>query len=155
MKKRMFPILALGLLSMTGFAVTATATSGDDEPKLAASKSGKDVFCRVKLKIHNQLDQAIQLDKVRISSSTEAGFYSEFELSGSRYRPVSGATLPLPTVDVMVPAGHKLATAITYRKQITAGKDAKFSAAKTDEKGAGAVQPACSLAGQELTVTIN
>lgn len=154
MKKRLFPMLALGLLSMTGFAMTAAAT-GDDEPKLEATKSGKDLFCRVKVKIHNNVDQTIQVDKLRISSSTEPGFYSEFDLNGSRYRPVSGATIATPTIDVMVPAGHKVSSEITYRKQITAGKDPKFSGPKTDKWGAGAIQPACSLAGQDLLLTVH
>lgn len=151
MKKKVLPILALACMSLTGFAYTA---AGADEPKLEASKSGKETFCRVKIKIHNELDQTIQVDKLRISSNTEPGFYSEFELNGSRYRPVSGATVPTPMLDVMVPAGHKLATAITYRKQITAGKDPKFSQPKSDDWGAGAIQPVCSLSGQELTLTI-
>lgn len=152
MKKKVLPILALACMSLTGFAYTA---AGADEPKLEASKSGKDLFCRVKVKIHNNVDQTIQVDKLRISSSTEPGFYSEFDLNGSRYRPVSGATIATPTIDVMVPAGHKVSSEITYRKQITAGKDPRFSAPKTDSWGAGAIQPACSLAGQDLLLTVH
>jgi hypothetical protein len=152
MKTKMLSALALAFLT-TGIGV-GTAQADGDEPKLEA-KSGKELFCRVKVKFSNKLDQAIQIDRLRVSSSTDAGFFSEFELSGSRYRPVSGATVHTPELDVMVPAGHKLATEVTYRKQITAGKNPKFSQPKTEDWGAGAIQPACSLAGQELTLTIN
>jgi hypothetical protein len=151
MKTRILPLLAVALLT-TGFGMSAASA---DDPKLEATKSGKELFCRAKVKVNNKLDQTIQLDKIRISSSEEPGFYSEFELSGSRYRPVSGASLPMPMLEVMVPSGHKLVTEISYRKQITAGKDAKFSQPKSDKWGAGAIQAPCTLAGQELTVTIN
>ncbi|MBK8234796.1 MAG: hypothetical protein IPK74_04500 [Deltaproteobacteria bacterium] len=151
MKNRMFAAAAL-LLATTALAVPSAQA---DDPGLTASKTGKETFCRVRVKVKNALDQTIQLDKIRISSSSDAGFYSEFELSGSRYRPVSGATLPVPTVDVMVPAGHKVASALTYRKQITAGANPKFSQPKSDSWGAGAIQPACSLDGQELLLTVH
>jgi len=151
MKKYILSILALTVMA-TGFAASAAPS---DDPKLEASKTGKDVFCRAKVKIENGLDQTMQIDRVRVSSSTEPGFYSEYEVSGSRYRPVSGATVPTPMLDVMVPAGHKLAVEVTYRKQITAGKDARFSAPKTDKAGAGAIQPGCTLGGQDLGIRVN
>lgn len=151
MKKSMFAVATL-LLATTALAVPSAQA---EDPGLTASKSGKELFCRVKVKVKNTLDQTIQLDKIRISSSSDAGFYSEFELSGSRYRPVSGATLPMPTLDVMVPAGHKVASALTYRKQITAGANPKFSQPKSDTWGAGAIQPGCSLDGQELILTVH
>lgn len=151
MKKALFTALAL-LLAATGFS---TASANADDATLAATKTGKDVFCRAKVNFKNGQDQTIQLDRVRIHSSTDSKFFSEFELSGSRYRPVSGATVSSPMVDVMVPAGHKLAVGVTYRTQITAGKDPKFSAPKTDEAGAGAIQPECSIDGQQLSITVN
>jgi hypothetical protein len=151
MKKSLFTALAL-LIAATGF--TAAAAHADDA-KLTASKTGKDVFCRAKVSFKNGLDQTIQLDRVRVVSGSDSKFYSEFELSGSRYRPVSGATVSTPSVDVMVPAGHKLAIEATYRTQITAGANPKFSAPKTDSSGIGAIQPACSIEGQELNITVN
>lgn len=151
MKNRMFAAAAL-LLATTALAVPSAQA---DDPGLTASKTGKETFCRARVRIKNAVDQTVQVDRVRISSNSDAGYYSEFELSGSRYRPVSGATVPMPVVDVMVPAGHKLATAVTYRKQITAGANPKFSQPKSDSAGAGAIQPVCSLEPQELTILIN
>lgn len=151
MKKRMFAAAAL-LLATTALAVPSAQA---DDPGLTASKTGKETFCRVRVKIKNSLDQTIQADKLRISSNTDPSYYSEFELSGSRYRPVSGATVPTPVIDVMVPAGHKVASALTYRKQITAGANPKFSQPKSDTWGAGAIQPACSLEPQDLLLTVN
>jgi len=153
MKKPLFTALAV-LVAATGISI-GSAHAGGDEPKLAATKSGKDVFCRVKLQLVNGMDQTMQLDSVRISSSTEGKFFSEFALSGSRYRPVVGATVSTPMLDVMVPAGHKISTKVTYRTQVTAGKNPKFSEPKTDESGAGALAQGCSLDGEELTIRVN
>ena len=150
MKKHLLTVFALALMT-TGFAY---APADADQPKLEASKTGKQPFCRAKYKLKNEVGQTIQIDRLRVLSSDDEAFYSEFELSGSRYRPVSGATVPTPMLDVMVPAGHQLKVEVTYRKQITAGKNPKFSAPKTDKIANGAIQPGCSLGGQELTVGV-
>lgn len=151
MKKPLFATLAL-LVAATGF--TASSAHADDEA-LTASKTGKETFCRAKIRMRNERDQTIQLDKVRVLSQDDGKWFSEFTLGGAKYRPVSGATVSTPTVDVMVPAGHKLNLEVTYRSQVTAGKNPTFSQPKTDDASAGAIQPGCSLAGQDLTIVID
>jgi hypothetical protein len=150
MKKPLFATLAL-LIAATGF--TASAAPADDDT-LTASKTGKETFCRAKIKVRNERDQTIQLDKLRVLSAEDGKFFSEFPLGSSKYRPVAGAAVSTPMLDVMVPEGHKLKIEVTYRSQITAGKNPTFSQPKTEDAPPGAIQPGCSLAGQDLTIAV-
>ncbi len=149
MNKKMLTIASLGLMTL-GLMGAAKADDGKLE-----SKSGKDVTCTAKIQIKNGLDQTVQIDSLRMSSSSDKGFFTEYTLGGSKYRPVTGATVSTPSLDVKVPAGHKLATEVVYRTQKTAGKNPTFSAPKTQTWGPSAIQAGCSLAGQTLNVMIN
>lgn len=154
MKTKLFTALALALTTtMATGATTASAAPGQGDGM--ETKSGKALNCKAKVKFKNSLGQTLEIDTLRLSSASDPKFFTEYKLGGSRYRPVSGATIQTPELDVQVPDGHKLAIEITYRTQKTAGKNGTWSQSKSEKWGAGAVQPTCSLGGQTLTVTIN
>ena len=154
MTTKLFTALALAVMTTTAMGASSAQAAGADD-KALESKSGRALHCTAKVKFKNSLDQTIEIDSLRLRSATDAKFFTEYKLGGSRYRPVSGATIRTPDLKVQVPDGHKIAVEVTYRTQKTAGKNAKWSKPKTQKWGAGAIQPACSLDGQTINVTIN
>ncbi|MEM6989641.1 MAG: hypothetical protein AAF721_04065 [Myxococcota bacterium] len=154
MKTKLFTAFALAVLTTTAMSASSAQASGADD-KALESKSGKALHCTAKVKFKNALDQTIEIDSLRLRSASDAKFFTEYKLGGSRYRPVSGATIRSPNLKVQVPDGHKLAVEVTYRTQRTAGKNGAWSRPKTAKFGASAVQPACTLGGQTINVTID
>jgi hypothetical protein len=154
MNKRILGVLAVGLaFSGAGMAASTTAQANDNQP-IVASDSGKETFCRSKFRFTNTLSMTIQLEKLRVTSATDPAFFQEFSFNGSSYRPVAGATVSTPVMDVKVPTGHKYKWKVVFRTQVTAGKNPTWSALKTMESGAGAIQPACALDGATFGLNV-